>query len=176
MLYKMNRMIGFLLREDFNRGVSLLKDRELIYDILIFARQLPAAIEFIDLHPSQPFVLDHIAKPTIAAAKFDDEWEKLIRELACRENVSCKFSGVVTEVRDSSWSIDTIRRYWDVALEAFTPSRLMFGSDWPVCLLRSEHSGWLATVARTCRGTVCPRAGRSLRGYGDSSLWAIRLM
>tara|TARA_R110002049_G_scaffold72490_3_gene187260 strand:- start:22756 stop:23607 length:852 start_codon:yes stop_codon:yes gene_type:complete len=136
----------FLLRDDFNRGVARLKDHNLVYDILIFARQLPAAIEFVDRHPSQPFVLDHIAKPTIAAGKFDADWERDLRELARRENVTCKFSGVVTEVRDDTWSIETIRPYWDVALDAFTPSRLMFGSDWPVCLLGTEHRDWLETV------------------------------
>ena len=136
----------FLLREDFNRGVALLGDRDLVYDILIFARQLPAAIEFVDRHPSQPFVLDHIAKPTIAAAKFDTDWETNIRELALRENVTCKFSGVVTEIRDDDWSIDTVRPYWDIVLDAFTPARLMFGSDWPVCLLGVEHQHWTQHV------------------------------
>jgi L-fuconolactonase len=136
----------FLLRDDFNRGVSLLQARGLVYDILIFSRQLPAAIEFVDLHPSQPFVLDHIAKPTIKASVFDTEWETRIRDLARRQNVTCKFSGVATEVRDASWSIDDIRPYWEVVLEAFTPSRLMFGSDWPVCLLRTGHRQWLDTV------------------------------
>ena len=136
----------FLLRDDFNRGVALLKERHLVYDILIFARQLAASIEFVDRHPSQPFVLDHIAKPTIKADQFDSDWEKHFRELAQRENVTCKFSGVATEVRDPSWSIDTIRRYWDVALDAFSPTRLMFGSDWPVCLLRTPHRRWLDTV------------------------------
>jgi L-fuconolactonase len=136
----------FLLGEAFNRGVALLKDRGWVYDVLIFARQLPAAIEFVDLHPDQPMVLDHIAKPTIHAAQFDSQWERDFRHLARRSHVSCKFSGVLTEVRDSDWQIDTIRRYWDVALEAFTPQRLMFGSDWPVCLLRCQHSQWLQTV------------------------------
>jgi L-fuconolactonase len=68
------------------------------------------------------------------------------RELAKRDNISCKFSGVVTEVLDQTWSVDTIRRYWEVALEAFTPQRLMFGSDWPVCLLKTGHRRWVETV------------------------------
>lgn len=136
----------FLLRDDFNRGVALLKDRGLVYDVLVFARQLAAAIEFVDRHRDQPMVLDHIAKPTIRSAEFDSQWETNFRQLARRDNVTCKFSGVVTEVRDQEWSIDTIRRYWDVALDAFTPKRLMFGSDWPVCLLRCGHRLWLDTV------------------------------
>jgi L-fuconolactonase len=136
----------FILGPDFNRGIDHLTGRGLVYDVLIFARQLPPSIEFVDRHPDLPMVLDHIAKPTIVAGQFDREWEKNFRELAKRDHVTCKFSGVVTEVRDDSWSIDTIRPYWDVAIDAFTPGRLMFGSDWPVCRLKTEHSQWLETV------------------------------
>ncbi len=136
----------FILGESFNRGVALLKDRGLIYDVLVFARQLPATIEFVDRHPGQPMVLDHIAKPTIQSGSVDRDWEANFRELARRDNITCKFSGVVTEVRDETWSIDTIRPYWDIAIEAFTPKRLMFGSDWPVCQLRCSHQKWLQTV------------------------------
>ncbi len=136
----------FIMGDDFNRGVAQLKDRGLVYDVLIFARQLSSSIEFVDRHPDQPMVLDHIAKPTIRSAEFDAEWKKNFREIARRDNLTCKFSGVVTEVRDRSWTIDTVRPYWEVALDAFTPKRLMFGSDWPVCLLRSGHDQWLETV------------------------------
>lgn len=136
----------FILGAEFNRGIAELKGRNLVYDVLIFARQLPASIEFVDHHANLPMVLDHIAKPTIDDAVFDSEWEKNFRELAKREHISCKFSGVATEVRDEGWSIKQIRPYWDVALEAFTPQRLMFGSDWPVCLLKTEHPRWVDAV------------------------------
>ncbi|MGI9444529.1 MAG: amidohydrolase family protein [Rubripirellula sp.] len=136
----------FILGTDFNRGVSQLETHNLVYDLLIFAKQLPASIEFVDQHPNLQMVLDHIAKPTITADAFDNAWEINFRELAKRGNISCKFSGVVTEVRGETWSIDQIQRYWDVALEAFTPDRLMFGSDWPVCLLKTGHTQWLETV------------------------------
>lgn len=156
----------FLLGKAFNRGVDCVGARSLVYDILIYARQLPAAIVFADAHAAQPMVLDHIAKPSISSSKFDDQWEKQIRELAKREHVTCKFSGVVTQISESSpadpdagppaeWSIDQIRRYWDVALEAFTPNRLMFGSDWPVCLLRTPYDRWLATVRQLAQ-TLSP--------------------
>ena len=141
----------FILGADFNRGVEQLAGRGLVYDILIFARQLPASIQFADRHPGLPMVLDHIAKPRIQASGFDVDWEKNLRELAKREHVSCKFSGVVTEVLDPSWSIHTIRRYWEVALESFTPKRLMFGSDWPVCLLRTGHVQWVETARELAR-------------------------
>ena len=136
----------FILGAEFNRGIAELKGRNLVYDVLIFAKQLPASIEFVDHHANLPMVLDHIAKPTIYGAVFDEDWEKNFRELAKRDNISCKFSGVATEVRDQGWTINQIRRYWDVALEAFTPQRLMFGSDWPVCLLKTEHRRWVDAV------------------------------
>lgn len=136
----------FLLRDDFNLGVSKLAGRGLVYDILIFGRQLPAAIEFIDRHPTQEMVLDHIAKPTVRRNSLDVEWRKNFKELAKRATLTCKFSGVLTEIRDQDWDIETIRPYWETALEAFTPKRLMFGSDWPVCLLKAEHTRWLQIV------------------------------
>jgi L-fuconolactonase len=148
----------FLLGEAFNRGVAMLAEFGLAYDVLIYGRQLPAAIEFADRHPNLPMVVDHIAKPTIDPKRYDDSWEAGFRELARREHVMCKFSGVVTEIVRSDdaaadqWSIDQIRRYWDVALEAFTPARLMFGSDWPVCLLRTSHIRWLETVRQLAAG------------------------
>lgn len=137
---------AFILGTEFNSGVSLLKEFGLVYDILIFAKHLPNSIQFVDQHPEQNFVLDHIAKPTIRAAEFDSAWKANMIELAKRPNVSCKFSGVVTEVRDEAWDQDLLRPYWDVALEAFGAERLMYGSDWPVCLLRSGYSKWHETV------------------------------
>lgn len=137
---------AFILGAEFNRGIAQLKQFGLVYDILIYTRQLANSIRFVDRHPDQPFVLDHIAKPTIHSTEFHESWAVKLRELARRENVVCKFSGVVTEVRDAAWSTDSIRRYWDVAIEAFGPQRLMFGSDWPVCLLRTGYGQWVSTV------------------------------
>lgn len=136
----------FILGEAFNRGVAHLKRFDLVYDILIYAKHLTASIEFVDRHPEQNFVLDHIAKPTISSQQFDTNWASNLRELARRENVSCKFSGVVTEVRDADWSVEQLRPYWNIALEAFGPDRLMFGSDWPVCLLKSNYRRWISAV------------------------------
>jgi L-fuconolactonase len=136
----------FLDGAEFNAGVRHLAGRGLVYDLLVFPNQLPAAIDFADRHPDIPMVLDHIAKPMIALGHFDEQWHKNFRELARRPHVTCKFSGVATEVRDASWTIDTIRPYWDVALEAFGNERLMYGSDWPVCLLATEYGRWLKTA------------------------------
>lgn len=143
---------GFILGEAFNRGVARLKDFDLVYDILIFAKQLKPTIEFVDRHPAQRFVLDHIAKPTIARGRFDRAWEIEIRELAKRENVVCKFSALTTEVTDAEWDVPLLRPYWDVVVEAFGPKRLMFGSDWPVCLLRTEYARWVAAVEELSAG------------------------
>ncbi len=137
---------AFILGSEFNRGIAELKQFGLVYDILIYAKHLANSIRFVDQHPDQSFVLDHIAKPTIRSAEFHATWARDLCEFARRENVTCKFSGVVTEVRDATWSTDSIRRYWDVALKAFGPTRLMFGSDWPVCLLRSGYAQWVSTV------------------------------
>lgn len=136
----------FLQREDFNQGVARLLPHGLVYDILIFAKHLPHAIPFVDRHPQQPFVVDHIAKPVIRGAKFDADWAVSLRALAERPHVSCKLSGIVTEVRDPSWTPALIQPYIDVALEAFGPERLMFGSDWPVCRLRADYRDWIAVV------------------------------
>jgi L-fuconolactonase len=139
---------GFLDDEHFNRGIARLKTFDLVYDLLIVARQLPEAIRFVDRHPDQPFVLDHLAKPTIRAAAFDSEWEASIRALARRPHVTCKVSGLVTEVRDVTWTVDVLRPYIDVVLDAFGPDRIMAGSDWPVCLLRSGYAEWQDALHR----------------------------
>lgn len=141
----------FILGKDFNRGIRQLKAHSLVYDILIYAKHLPATLKFVDQHPDQHFVLDHIAKPTIRAAEFDEEWKKHLLELGKRENVDCKFSGVATEVRDEEWDVEKIRPYWDVALEAFGTKRLMYGSDWPVCLLKTEYARWVKSVGELAK-------------------------
>ncbi|MEO1525103.1 MAG: amidohydrolase family protein [Planctomycetota bacterium] len=137
---------NFILGEAFNRGIAKLSGRRFVYDILIFAKHLQPSIEFVRQHPDIPMVIDHIAKPTIQSNQFDAEWAAGIREIAHFTNVTCKVSGVATEVRDADWNLDTIRPYWETVLASFGPSRLMFGSDWPVCLLKTEYARWLSAV------------------------------
>ena len=139
--------VGFLARPSFKEGIRAIKEFGWAYDLLIFARQLPIAIPFVDRHPDQVFVLDHIAKPTIQSGSHDDAWDRNLRELSKRSNVYCKFSGVVTEVRDPKWSLAQIQPYWDTALEAFGSERLLFGTDWPVCLLKANYTQWVAAVS-----------------------------
>jgi L-fuconolactonase len=135
----------FMLRADFNAGIKALTPSGLAYDILIYEKHLPAAIKFVDRHPNQIFVLDHIAKPRIAE-KLVELWRSNLFELAKRENVYCKLSGMVTEADWQNWRAADLRPYADAALEAFGPARLMFGSDWPVCLLATSYKRWFETV------------------------------
>ncbi|MEM1095534.1 MAG: amidohydrolase family protein [Bacteroidota bacterium] len=135
----------YMLRDAFNRGIRALRDHGLAYDILIFERHLPQTIAFVDCHPDQPFVLDHVAKPRIAEGG-SEPWRTHIRALAERPHVSCKVSGMVTEAEWATWTPEVLRPYWDTVLDAFGPSRLMFGSDWPVCLVASSYTRWAETV------------------------------
>jgi len=136
----------FMLRKDFNEGVNALSRYNLCYDVLIFEKHLPQTIQFVDQHPGLTMIIDHIAKPRIREGDFDFRWEKNIRQLAEREHVNCKLSGMVTEVSGGKWDFALLKPYFEVVLEAFGPDRLMFGSDWPVCLLQSEYHQWLETV------------------------------
>lgn len=138
----------FILKNDFNRGISLLKKYSLVYDILIFERQLPNTIRFVDQHPNQSFVLDHIAKPLIGRNELSP-WKENIQELAKRENVSCKISGMVTEADFISWTPEQLQPYFDIVLEVFGPTRLLFGSDWPVCLVATSYKNWADLVRKT---------------------------
>ena len=134
----------FILRDDFNRGIAALKRYDLGYDILIFEKHLSQTIQFVDRHPDQIFILDHVAKPRIRE-RLLSPWRSNIQELALRPNVYCKISGMVTEADWHTWSDRDLSPYIDTVLEAFTPKRLMFGSDWPVATLASSYRRWLDT-------------------------------
>jgi L-fuconolactonase len=135
----------FMLRNDFNRGIAHLKEFNLAYDLLIFERHLPQTIEFVDRHPHQIFVLDHIAKPLIRDGALSP-WKASILKLAERNNVYCKLSGMVTEADWTNWREKDLQPYFDIVIEAFGPERLMFGSDWPVVLVASSYQRWIQTV------------------------------
>jgi L-fuconolactonase len=136
----------FMLRSNFNEGIRLLTRYALCYDLLIFERHLPQSIAFVDKHPELSIIVDHIAKPRIRKNEFDHSWAKNIRLLAERDHVCCKLSGLVTEVRDAEWHAELLQPYFNTVLEAFGANRVLFGSDWPVCLLRSEYGQWLQVV------------------------------
>ena len=136
---------NYMLRADFNRGIDLLKKHDLRYDILIFEKHLPQTLTFVDKHPNQVFIVDHIAKPKIKEKQLQP-WRDHIGELAKRQNVYCKLSGMVTEADWSGWTEGSLKPYVDTVLGAFTPKRVMFGSDWPVCLVASSYKKWVDTV------------------------------
>jgi L-fuconolactonase len=135
----------FIVRPDFRRGIARLAEYDLAYDILIFPRQLPAAVKLVREFPKQRFVLDHIAKPLIADGRMAP-WCHDIRELARPENVFCKLSGMVTEARWHDWKPEHFRPYLDVVMNAFSPARLMIGSDWPVCTVSASYGRTLGLV------------------------------
>jgi L-fuconolactonase len=162
---------NYINRPDFDRGIAALQGSGLVYEILIFARHLPAAIEFVDRHPHQVFVLDHIAKPRIRD-KVLEPWRQNISELARRPNVYCKLSGLVTEADWTSWSEDQLRIYLEVVLAAFGPERLMAGSDWPVCLLATSYGGWFDTVDR-CIESLSEAERNRIRGGTAVEVYAL---
>jgi L-fuconolactonase len=135
---------AWCLRQDFVTGVRALEDYGLSFDLCLKHPQLQSTIGLVDACPNVPMVLDHIAKPGIAAGLMQP-WADQMRDLARRENVVCKLSGVATEA-GPDWTPATLRPYMDVALEAFGPSRIMFGGDWPVSTLRITYPAWVALV------------------------------
>ena len=153
----------YALRDDFTRGIAELKRFNLRYDILIFERHLPQAIKLVDRHPEQVFVLDHVAKPKIKAGELDP-WRANLKELARRGNVFCKVSGMVTEADWQGWTPAQLRPYFDATLEAFGPRRLMFGSDWPVCLLACDYGRWVKTVRDFAAGLTAAEQARLFGG------------
>ena len=135
----------FLLRPDFMRGISALQPFGFTYDILIYPQHLPVAIEFVKKFPSQKFVIDHLAKPEIRKGNILG-WKENIQALGALKNVHCKISGLVTEADWQKWTDTDIKPYLDIVLEVFGVDRLMYGSDWPVCLLAASYEKQLSVI------------------------------
>ncbi|MBV7531242.1 amidohydrolase [Chitinophaga sp. sic0106] len=128
----------FLLRDDFCRGILALAQYDFTYDILVYPKQLPAVVEFVKKFPNQRLVIDHLAKPDFKSGDIET-WAAQMREIAASPNVYCKVSGLVTEADWENWHPDHFQPFLEVVLEAFGCDRLMFGSDWPVCLLAADY-------------------------------------
>jgi L-fuconolactonase len=145
----------YFSRDEFHRGLSLLPGHHLRYDLLIYQHQLPAAIHLVDRQPALEIIVDHLAKPKIQPFNVDPQWRKDMRELAKRPNIAgVKFSGLATEF-PASEPVDqeTVCAYFDATLEIFGSSRVMFGSDWPVCLLRLDSCAqWAESVRQLVSG------------------------
>lgn len=136
---------GFLLHEPFLRGLAALAPYDLAYDLLVRPHQLSAAVELVDRFAGQRFVLDHCGKPDLRRGGLGP-WSAQIRALARHANVVCKLSGLATEADPTNWTVETLRPAVDIALQAFGPRRLLFGSDWPVCQVATSYARWVETV------------------------------
>lgn len=136
---------AFMLHPDFRRGIAQLNAFDLAYDLLLFPKHLSIASQLVAEFPEQRFILDHIAKPAIAAGVLSP-WNEDIRKLAAYPNVACKLSGMVTEAEWKQWQPSDFHPYLDTVLDAFGPDRLMIGSDWPVCLLSCDHPSTMQIV------------------------------
>jgi L-fuconolactonase len=161
----------FMLRPAFCRGISLLEDRDLTYDILIYPRHLQAAADLAARFPRQRFVLDHLAKPDIRSGE-RREWEKGIRALAKSPLVFCKLSGLVTESDWTRWTPGDIRPYLDVAFECFGAHRLLAGSDWPVCTVAADYRRTVALLDEYLEGAP-PAARDAVMGGNAARLWRL---
>jgi L-fuconolactonase len=160
----------FLMRESFVRGLRCLAEYGFAYDILIYPKQLPAALELVAAVPEQRFVIDHMAKPDVRTNS-STEWAKEMRAIAQHPNVLCKISGLVTEADWQAWKKADFKPYLDVVFEAFGTERLMFGSDWPVCLLAAGYRQVKEIVEDHLRGFSEDEKGKifgenAIRFYG----------
>ena len=164
---------NFILDDQFNRGVSLLKDYNWVYDILIYERQLGPSIQFVDRHPEQIFVLDHIAKPRIGDSAMEP-WKAQMYEISKRENVSCKLSGIATEAKWNEWKKEDLIPYMEIALDAFGPSRVMFGSDWPVARLAVEYGPWVE-ICREFISTLSGDEQNLIEGNVASKVYGLKV-
>jgi L-fuconolactonase len=164
----------FLLQPDFLRGIAMLEEFDLAYDILIYPRHLPVAAEFVARFPRQRFVLDHLAKPPIKSGALD-AWARGIRELAAFENVFCKVSGLVTEADWQAWKPEDMLPYLDVAFESFGPSRLMVGSDWPVCTVAAPFSRVMDMV-KDYLGKCAAEERDAVLGGNAAKFWRLKAL
>jgi L-fuconolactonase len=137
----------YFLRDDFHRGLARLPSFGLRYDLLIFQRQLPVAMQLVDRQPDLPIILNHIAKPEARNGRIEPAWRQGMNELAKRENlIGVKFSGLLTEFPEGEGDAETVAAYLQETLEIFGADKVMFGTDWPVCLLRTSYRDWANTV------------------------------
>ena len=136
---------NFMLQPAFQNGIAALKEFNLTYDLLLFPKHLPVALQLVEKFPEQYFVVDHIAKPFISKKEFSP-WKEDLKELAKHPNVFCKLSGMVMEAKWNDWKEDDFKQYLDIVTESFGTKRLMIGSDWPVCTLSGNYSATMSVV------------------------------
>ncbi|MGA4838369.1 amidohydrolase family protein [Streptomyces sp. G45] len=163
----------WLLRPDVLRGLAAVADAGLAYDLVVLPHQLPACVTAAARLPQLTFVLDHLGKPPVASGALEP-WASRVRALAALPNTVGKLSGLVTEADWAAWTVADLRPYADVALEAFGPGRLMFGSDWPVCGLAAPYSQVIdtareltASLSLAERAEVCGGTARGVYGLRE---------
>ncbi len=159
----------WLCRTDVRRGLRAVAAADLVYELLVTPVQLPAAVETVAAVPECRFVLDHLAKPAIAAGLFEP-WASDLARLAALPNVVCKLSGLVTEADWATWTARDLRAYTDRAVALFGPERIMYGSDWPVCTLAADYDRVVRVAEELTSGlTTTERAavfgGNAARTY-----------
>lgn len=164
---------GFLLEPDFLKGISILEEFDLAYDILIYPKHLPTAVEFVKRFPRQRFVLDHLAKPVIKRGEID-AWARGICELASFPNVYAKLSGLVTEADWHAWKAQDFQPYLDVAFDCFHAPRLMIGSDWPVCTVAASYGRVVSIVKKYLRGYSSEEQSAVL-GNNAAKFWKLQI-
>ncbi len=163
----------FLLQERFVRGIACLHEFDFTYDVLIYPRQLPAAIELVEKFPEQPFVIDHLAKPAIKTRE-TNAWAAHMRAIAGAPNVFCKLSGLITEADWSEWVAEDFRPYLDIVCEAFGSDRLMYGSDWPVCLLAGTY-GRVKQLVEDYTRLLPQQEGNNIFGLNAVAFYGVTL-
>lgn len=162
---------AWLARDDVTRGVAALGERGLVYDLLVFPRQIPAAARLVSRLPHVTFVLDHLAKPPMAGGELRP-WSTDVRRLAAFPNVSCKLSGMVTEARWDRWHLRDIEPFADVVLDAFGPRRLLYGSDWPVCTLAADYAA-VHDLARALIARLSPSEQEAVMGLNAARVYGL---
>jgi L-fuconolactonase len=163
---------GFLERPRFRAGVAQLARAGLTYDILVYAGQMPAAVHFAAAFPDQPFALDHLGKPDVRGGEFR-EWQRQLDRMAALPNVCCKLSGLVTEADWRTWTHSALRRYLDAALDAFGPSRVMMGSDWPVCTVAASY-GEVIDLVESAIAEYSPDERAAILGGTARRFWNLK--
>jgi len=162
----------FLLDADFLRGISMLQEFDLAYDLLIYTKHLPLAAEFVKRFPRQRFVLDHLAKPPIRSRAID-LWARGMRELASFPNLHAKVSGLVTEADWRGWKPEDLRPYLDVAFESFGAKRLMIGSDWPVCTVAASY-GQVVNLVKDYMSSYTAEDREAVFGGNAANFWRLQ--
>jgi L-fuconolactonase len=162
---------GFLLDDSFCRGIAQLEQYSFTYDILVYPKQLPEVLQFVKKFPRQKFVIDHLAKPLIREKKLEP-WRQLMKEIAQHDNVYCKISGLVTEAEWKAWRPTDFTPFQECVLEAFGPRRLLYGSDWPVCLVAASYEEQFTLTTRFISG-LSPTEKKSVMGGNATSFYQL---